>query len=208
MDLRSQPKDAKGLPLFPVSSENVPVFGGYWLRRMGIWLVRVTGWRMVGEIPDEKKLVLAAAPHTSNWDFILAMLFVMATGIRISYLMKKEAFVWPFGKLFMALGGIPLNRKAADDTVDQIAQWYSEHDKVWVVITPEGTRGKVERWKTGFLRLAERADVPVYLVAWDYPTKTIHIGKKWPRSGDHVKDAEGIRDYLCSRYTGRHPENQ
>jgi len=136
------------------------------------------------------------------------MLFVMATGIRISYLMKKEAFIWPFGKLFMALGGIPLNRKAADDTVEQITQWYREHDKVWVVITPEGTRGKVERWKTGFLRLAERADVPVYLVAWDYPTKTIHIGKKWPRTGDHVRDAEGIRDYLCARYAGRYPENQ
>jgi len=194
--------------VIPDTPVNMPRAGGRFRRWLGRTLLRLSGWRLIGEIPNNKKLILAAAPHTSNWDFILAMLVVMALGVRVSYLMKKEAFIWPFATLFKHLGGIPLDRHAAEDTVEQIAGWYRSHEKVWVVITPEGTRSKVDKWKTGFLRIAAAAEVPVHVVAWDYPTKTMIFGPKWQTTGDHVNDAQNIRDYLTDKYRGRIPDNQ
>jgi len=193
------------LPPMPAA---VPRAGGPFRRWMGRGLLHLCGWRVTGALPDHPKLVLAAAPHTSNWDFVIAMFVVMAFGVRVSYLMKKEAFVWPLSKLFMALGGIPIDRGAAQDVVGQIAGWYQKHERVWVVITPEGTRAKVDRWKTGFLRIAERAQVPVCLVAWDYPSKRLHIGPCWSLTGDHERDTCAIRQYIRDKFTAKYPERQ
>ena len=194
--------------IVPPMPPSVPVAGNRLTRWVGRKLLALAGWRLEGEFPDEPKIVIAAAPHTSNWDFVVAMLAIMALGVRVSYLMKKEAFIWPFGKLFMWLGGIPLDRSSTEDTVQQIISWYDTHDQVWVVITPEGTRAKVEKWKTGFLRVVEGAKVPLLLVAWDYPGKTIVLDRIWSTTGDHVVDAEAIRNYINSKYQGRIPENQ
>lgn len=194
--------------LYPPVPEGLASFGNGVTRRIGRFLLRLVGWRLVGELPKEKRLVLAAAPHTSNWDFVSAMLIVMATGVQISYLMKKEAFFWPFRDLFLWLGGVPIDRSASQDTVEQITDYYKKQDKLWVVFTPEGTRSKVERWKTGFVRVAHEADVPVLLIAWDYPSKTMRLDKLWHTTGDHESDAEAIREYMCSRYTGKYPDKQ
>lgn len=191
-----------------VIPEEVPRLGNAVTRAVGRGLLRLLGWKVVGELPPVRKAVFAAAPHTSNWDFLVAMAAVMAMGLKISYLMKKEAFFWPFKDVFMSLGGIPIDRKAAVDTVQQIKTWFAKEESLWVVITPEGTRSYVKKWKTGFLRVAEQSSVPVVLVAWDYPSKTMHIDKLWRVGCDHDKDAEEIRHYLCSKYTGCHPEKQ
>ena len=200
----------KTLPdaVIPAIPEHLDRIGNGASRRLGQALLRLMGWRLVGEIPKHKQLVMAAAPHTSNWDFILAMLAVLATGIRISYLMKKEAFFWPLRSCFLWLGGIPIDRSAAENTVDQIATWFQRKEKLWVVITPEGTRSKVKRWKTGFLRLAQKVDVPVLLVVWDYPNKCIRLETQWQTTGDHEFDANAIREYIDSRYKGRHAHRQ
>ena len=177
-----------------------------WLGRVGLKLI---GWRVTGEFPAEKKFLIALAPHTSNWDFVTAMLGLLAIGIKLSFLMKKEAFFWPLRDLFIALGGIPINRGAADDTVRQIRDWYNTHEKVCVAITPEGTRAKVDKWKTGFLRIARKAEVPLFIVAWDYPSKSIVLDKCWEFTGDnYIDEAEKIRTYINSRFTGKHPQNQ
>lgn len=192
----------------PRLSEKAPRFGSGIVRWFGRLGLRLMGWKVKGEIPNVPKAVFSAAPHTSNWDFIIAMLTVMALGVKISYLMKKEAFFWPFKGLFRSLGGIPLDRRAADDTVSQIVSWLDKSEKMWVVITPEGTRKRVDKWKTGFLRVAAEANVPVILVAWDYPSKTLFVDKLWHASGDHISDAESIRTYINNKYQGRHPEMQ
>lgn len=194
--------------LVPERKESTPKFGNKLVRKIGRAGLRLMGWKVRGDLPDLPKAVFSAAPHTSNWDFILAMFAVMAIGVKISYLMKKEAFFWPFKGLFMALGGIPLDRKATDDTVTQIVHCFNKADRLWVVITPEGTRKFVEKWKTGFLRVAHEAEVPVILVAWDYPSKTLFIDRVWHPSGDHNADVEEIRTYMRAKYTGRHPQKQ
>lgn len=163
---------------------------------------------MVGDLPSVNKAVLVVAPHTSNWDFIIAIAAMMAKQVKLSYLMKKEAFFWPFKNLFISFGGIPIDRSAASDIVDQIKQEYDSSEALWVAITPEGTRSKVTRWKTGFLRIAIQAQVPIIIIAWDYPSKQLHIDKLWWPEGDSEKDAELIKEYISSRYTGRHPERQ
>lgn len=176
-----------------------------WLGRL---LLRISGWRLVGEVPRIPKLVIAVGPHTSNWDLIFALYVLMASGIRLSWFMKQEAFIWPFSRLFVALGGIPLDRSSASGTVVQMAEAFVERERLWVALTPEGTRGKVSHWKTGFLRMAEAANVPVLLVGWDYPTRTICIDSLWQVTGNHEQDAAAIRDHINRLYTGRHPRHQ
>lgn len=193
--------------LVPVP-ERVPRVGNRLTRWIGRSILILLGWRVDGTLPNQPKLVLAAAPHTSNWDFILAMAVAMALGVKLSYLMKKEAFVWPLKYIFLALGGVPIDRKASEGVVSQLNTWFEENEKAWLAITPEGTRAHAGVWKTGFLRVIERAKVPLLIVAWDYPSKTVHIDKLWPVSGQHVDDLEAIQRHFREHYTGRHPSRQ
>lgn len=166
------------------------------------------GWRVTGNLPNEPKMMVALAPHTSNWDFVISMAAIMAIGIRVSYLMKKEAFIWPFSLVWQWLGGVPLNRKATADTVEQLAQTYREREKLWLAIAPEGTRQKVTYWRTGFLRIAHLAQVPVLIVGWDYQNKVMNADKLWHPTGDHEKDAAELRNYVGAKFVGKHSSLQ
>ncbi|UTA47303.1 1-acyl-sn-glycerol-3-phosphate acyltransferase [Simiduia sp. 21SJ11W-1] len=196
------------MAVVPLLPEDAPRFGGSLTRALGRGLLHLLGWRLEGELPNEKKVMVALAPHTSNWDFIVAMPVIMALGIRVSYLMKKEAFIWPFSILFRWWGGIPIDRSASQDVVGQVASWYAEHDAVWVAITPEGTRKKVGQYKTGFVRIAHAAGVPVLTIAWDFPSKALVVDKLWTTTGNHEADAERIRAHINSHYRGAQPQYQ
>jgi len=179
----------------------MPVMGNACSRFIGRILLRAMGWKLTGKFPNEPKLMIALAPHTSNWDFVVAMPVIMAVGVKVSFLMKKEAFFWPLNKLFAWWGAIPTERGEANDMVEQVAAWYGAHDQVWVAITPEGTRKKAERWKTGFLRIAYRAEIPVFLVAWDYPNKRLHCDRLFTPTGDHAADLVQIQEHFTQGYT-------
>jgi len=149
-------------------------------------MLNIMGWKIIGDVPNINKAVLVVAPHTSNWDFIIAMAALLAKQVKLSY----------------------FDRSAAGDTVEQIKNEYQRSAALWVAITPEGTRAKVERWKTGFLRIAIQAEVPIVIIAWDYPTKCLHVDKVWWPESDQDSEAEAIKEYIFSRYTGKHPERQ
>ena len=188
----------------PDIHENVPVDGNAFSKKLGCFILRMMGWRFHGQLPPHKKVIIAAGIHTSNWDFIVVMAAKLALGVHFSYLMKKEAFIWPLAGLFKKWGGVPIDRANSDGIVEQITTWIHDQDKAWVAITPEGTRAKVTKWKTGFLRIAASANVPVFIVSWDFPSKTLHIIGEWPLTGDHDKDAEEIRQHLYAHYQGKH----
>lgn len=192
----------------PTLPEYAPKTGNRLTRWMGRLLMRAIGWRVRGNFPNCRQLLICGAPHTSNWDFVITLLASMEVGLRFSYLMKKEAFFWPFKGLFLSFGGIPLDRSDAAAVVDQITQWYREHEQVWLAITPDGTRARVEKWKTGFVRIAHEAKAPVLIVSWNYPDKTLYIDRLWHTTGDHEKDALEIRDYVNGRFVARFPQNQ
>ena len=195
-------------PLYPQMPPQIPTKGNRLSRAVGCYLLHLLGWRVTGQFPHESKVICAVGPHTSNWDFIIGMAGILATGIDARYLMKKEAFIWPFTRLFVWLGGEPLDRKATENTVEQIVQHFQKKEKLWLAIAPEGTRKKVDYWRNGFLRIADSANVPVLLVGFDYVNREFVIDKLWATTGDYAVDAAAIRDYMRQRFVGRHPNQQ
>lgn len=183
----------------------MPRMGNRFSRWLGARLLGLMGWKVAGAIPNHGRLVIAGAPHTSNWDFVTAMFLVMALGVKFSYLMKKEAFFWPFKGLFMALGGIPIDRSRGDAVMEDMKTWFENNEHCWVGITPEGTRGEVQRFKTGFLRIANVAQVPILLFAWHYPKKTFYLMESPPLSGDIEADVALIKAFYDANFVGRNP---
>lgn len=187
--------------------EEMPRIGNWFTKGVGLLIVKMLGWRIDGEFPPEKKVMVALAPHTSNWDFIVAMPFIMALGLKASWMMKKEAFFFPFKGLFKWLGGIPTDRAAPGGMAKQVAVQFRENEKMWVAIAPEGTRKYNDRWKNGFLRIAYAANVPILIVAWDFPNKRICVDSLYRPTGDVQVDMREIRRRY-NQYRGRRPENQ
>jgi 1-acyl-sn-glycerol-3-phosphate acyltransferase len=187
---------------------SAPQKGNRFSRWLGRRILAAMRWRLEGELPDHPQLVVAVGPHTSNWDFIVAMGVILALGVRVNYLMKREAFFWPLGGLFRWCGGLPLDRRRTSDIVPAIVDHYRQSPALWLAITPEGTRAKVGYWKTGFLRIASEAKVPVLVAAWDYPRRTFVLDRLWSTTEDHVADAAAIRRHVCASYQGRYPELQ
>ena len=179
-----------------------PQTGNAVVRWIGRVMLLLMGWRIVGEIPKVPKGILIGAPHTTNWDLPLAIAMRFATGLRYSWMMKAEAFREPFGTLWRALGGVAIDRKAAKDAPSQMADWFNSQDKAFLGITPEGTRSKVERWKTGYLRIAQAADVPVIVVGVDGANRELRFDRTFPLTGDIEADNEAIRDYVRTHYSG------
>lgn len=187
--------------------EEMPRIGNRFTAAIGSLLLKALGWRIEGEFPAERKVMVALAPHTSNWDFVVAMPFILALRLKISWLMKKEAFFFPFKKLFMSLGGIPTDRSAPGGMAKQVANQFRKNEKMWVAITPEGTRKKVTKWKNGFLRIAYAAGVPILVVAWDFPNKRIRVDSLYRPTGELDIDMREIQRRF-GQYQGRNPEKQ
>lgn len=160
-----------------------------------------------GTIPDVPKAILLGAPHTSNWDLLLAMGMKYSLGLNYNWMMKKEAFFFPFGGMFKAMGGIPVDRKAAKGVVGEMQDWFEANEKAWIGITPEGTRTKVERYKKGYLRIAYAAKIPIFVVGVDSVTRTLVFDQIMDLSGDIEIDNNQIRAFVRSKYKGLKPKN-
>jgi 1-acyl-sn-glycerol-3-phosphate acyltransferase len=171
---------------------------------MGRLFLRFFGWKTEGQLPEGKKFVIIAAPHTSNWDlpFMLAVAYVF--DVQISFLMKQTMFVGPFGPFFRWLGGIPVDRTARHNLVDQCVKVLQERDGLTLAIPPEGTRSKVRYWKTGFYWIAHGAKVPILLGFLDYKRKVGGLGPTFFPSGDLQGDLEKIRAFYVG-ISGKHP---
>ena len=189
-----------------VTNAHVPQRGNRLTKWIGATILNVMGWKIVGEFPQESKVVFIGVPHTSNWDFIIAVSSMQAVGLRASWMMKKEAFFWPLGGFFQKLGGVPIDRKSKSDLTTQMANWFSEHEKAWLGITPEGTRSKVKALKKGYLRIAYAAKVPVFLIALDGENKHVVLDRVWPLTYDTELDNRKIKAYYDKTYKGIRPE--
>ncbi len=173
------------------------------LRWLGRTILRVGGWRIVGAFPDVPKLVLIAAPHSSNWDGLYGYGLVMALGLDVKVLGKQELFWWPLGPILRWLGVIAVNRAAAHGVIEQLAEQIRGADKFWFGIAPEGTRKRVEHWKPGFWKIAKAADVPVVPAYFHYPEKIIGIGAPFVLSDDMPADIARIRAWYRP-WQGKH----
>jgi 1-acyl-sn-glycerol-3-phosphate acyltransferase len=181
-------------PLLPVIPPNMPqVKPNRFTRWFGRSVLRLGGWRVTGTLPDIPKLVLIAAPHSSNWDGVWGMAAKIAMGFDARVLGKDSLFWWPLSILLRRLGVIPLDRSNPQGVVEQSVELIRRSPKLWFALAPEGTRKPVERWKAGFLKIAHGAGVPVLLVYFHYPDKVIGMGPLFHTTGDLQADMAAIR---------------
>jgi 1-acyl-sn-glycerol-3-phosphate acyltransferase len=170
-------------------------------------LLRMGGWRLLGEFPDVAKLVVIGAPHSSYWDGVWGLLMKVALGVDVNIMIKREVLHSPLGLILRPIGLIAIDRGAATDVVSQMAARFARKPTMWLGITPEGTRKPVVQWKSGFLRIATAAGVPILPVFFDYPGKTFILGKPVYPSGDLVADMAAIRA-LFRGYHGKYRDTE
>jgi 1-acyl-sn-glycerol-3-phosphate acyltransferase len=170
-------------------------------------ILRLTGWRIQVIPPQTSRYVVISAPHTSNWDFVLALLFMTVEHIPIRLMAKESLFHGPVGILMRSLNALPVNRRERTNMVDQVAAKFSEYDELIIGITPEGTRKKTSRWHTGFYYIALKAKVPIVMAYLDYKNKVCGLGPSIMPTGDIQADFMIIRDFY-SGITGKYPQNQ
>lgn len=155
--------------------------------------------------PLPPKCVIALAPHTSNWDFIIGKLYTTAIGESNLFLMKKEWFFWPLGIIMKRMGGIPVHRNKNTNITDSVAEQAKKADIFRICVTPEGTRKANADWKKGFYYIALKADIPILLYGLDFKTKTIVCTKTVIPNGDVDTQLQEIKDYFRD-FTGKHPK--
>lgn len=164
------------------------------------------GWKIEGELPkDIHKYVIAVAHHTSNWDFPLGVAFKFVTRIEIRYFAKHSLFFWPLGVVMRTFGGLPIERTKSGNRVQQMADQITASDHFILAIAPEGTRSKVQRWKTGFYHIAKTAGVPIIPIAFNYRDKVVAVGEPMMPSDDMKQDLLSLHHFFADR-PGKFPE--
>jgi 1-acyl-sn-glycerol-3-phosphate acyltransferase len=171
--------------------------------------LRLLGWRADGMTPAEiaayPKYVLIAAPHTSNWDFPMTLMICFVLHLRVYWMAKASLFAWPIGWLSRFLGGIPIDRSASNNTVQNTVAAFGARERLAVIVAPEGTRGRVTHWKTGFYHMANGAGVPIALAYLDFKKKTGGIGMMFQPTGDINADMAAIQQFY-SGITGKNSD--
>lgn len=163
-------------------------------RWISIVVLKLAGWKSIGESPaDLKKCVMIAAPHTSNWDlpFMLMIAFVLRK--KIYWMGKEQIFKFPFKRLMMWMGGIPVDRSKSNNMVQASVDAITNAEQMYLIVPPEGTRAKVTYWKTGFYHIAHNAGVPILMGFLDYTNKTGGILGTFETTGDIDADMKAIQ---------------
>ncbi len=165
---------------------------------------KIWGWKIEGIPLTVPKFVIAVVPHTSNWDFIVGLLLRPASNLNhCVYIGKSSLFVFPLGYLFRALGGMPVERTKSNNFVKSVAAIYPKYEKFGICISPEGTRKKVDKFRTGFYYVAKEANVPIILCKFDWANKTVSYAEPF-----YVTDnVEADMKYIISHFIGVQGKN-
>ena len=166
-------------------------------------LLRLSGWSTSGEVP--RKGVLVGAPHTSNWDWVITMLLAWDSGVVIRLLVKKEFFKGPVGWFLRRTGAVALDRENPGATIRALVEDSRTDETFLLGIAAEGTRSKVDYWKSGFYRIAQQTDLPITLAWLDAPSRTVGWGPTFPVTGDVTADMDRLRAFYADK-RGFHPE--
>lgn len=175
------------------------------LRLFAVLVCKITGWRLINNVPQLKKFVVVGAPHTSNWDGFWSICFVSLHRIPFKFLIKKDLFFFPLGFILKALGGLPVDRSKSTSTIDQCVGFFKHSDHMVLGITPEGTRSYNPNWKKGFYHISEKAGVPLVVGYIDYQEKIMCMDHIFEKTGDIDQDIERLKAFYRSK-KGKHPE--
>lgn len=190
----------------PVSRTlGAPRRGNRFTRAFGSLVLRAIGFHVEGVVPEVPKAVVVAAPHTANRDIIVALAAKVSLGVHVHWMGKHTVFWPPLGWLLRWLGGVPIDRRGAHGTVNEAVALFGERDQLFLGMSPEGTRGRVERWKTGFHHIATGAGVPIIPMALDYGARAVRIYPPRPVTADVAADVAALRA-LYSPGMAKYPE--
>jgi|SRR5690554_3394268 len=171
-----------------------------------LWF-RLSGWRIPKVIPQSiRQYVLVVAPHTSNIDFFVGIAARKIMGLNVKYIAKRELFVFPVKKLLLNLGRFPVDRSKRGSLVDQMVENFQKIDDFAITVTPEGTRSKVDTWKTGFYHIASKAKVPIIMVGFDYQKKWVVVSEPFYVTDDIENDINEMHKFF-ENIVPKHPEN-
>jgi 1-acyl-sn-glycerol-3-phosphate acyltransferase len=193
-------------PRIPVLGPNVQRAHGRFAAAVGRFMMGIRGWRVEGNMPDVPRMVLIVAPHTSNWDFPTGLYVKLAMRMGARFIGKHTLFRFPLGIFMRWLGGVPVDRGAAAGFVGETARVVREAERVTLVIAPEGTRKRADKWKSGFYRIAQEAGVPIVPVGFDYPRRVIWFAPPFLPTGDYERDLAYLRGLYRPEMALR-PEN-
>ncbi len=174
-------------------------------RFLGRAYLRIIGWRWEGERPDVPRYVLIAAPHTSNWDLPHMLAFAFIFDIPLAWMGKHTLFKGFGGRFLLSLGGVPVDRRAPQGLVKQVAEEINRRDQIALAVPPEGTRSRAEYWKSGFYYMALEAKVPILMGFLDFAGKRGGYGPLLTPTGDVKADMDVIRAFYADKH-GRYPE--
>ena len=164
------------------------------------------GWKAIGTFDYPDKCIVIAAPHTSNWDFVIGKCYGYISGIKAKYLIKSSFFLPILGAFFRWNGGIAVFSDSKNNLVDQMVEKFDSTNNLILGIAPEGTRSRVKKWKTGFYHIAYKANIPILLLGVDFKKKKIGVIDSLNPSGNIKKDMLFIQDKF-KNLTGKIPEN-
>lgn len=160
---------------------------------------KLLGWKIVGNTNFSKdtikKAVIVAAPHTSWYDFPIAIILRRVVDVKVNFIAKEELFKWPFGYYFRAVGGRALDRASGQNKVEKIAKLFDNEEEFRLALAPEGTRKKVEEWKTGFYYIAKAANVPVILFTLDFKNKQNKVSEPFYLTDDFEADFKFMKAF-------------
>ena len=175
------------------------------LQKIGQFFLTITGWKFKGDIPRSDRIILVAGPHTSNWDFLLALAFIFGLNLNVFWIGKHTLFKNGFSKIMRKLGGVPVDRASPELLMNEVSHIVKKQQGVIIAISPEGTRKKVERLKSGFLRIAKTTNSQILLAGIDFESKLIHLGKLFQPSGNTESDLLNVHNYF-RQFKGKRPE--
>ena len=159
---------------------------------LGMW-----GFKIDGKYPyDLPKKIFAVVPHTSWWDFFLGLFVRASLGAKIQFVAKDSLFFPPLGWIMKALGGIPVDRSKRNNFVDAVVDIYNSRSELAIAIAPEGTRKKVDKFKTGFYHIARNANIPIVPIQFNYANKRVHFGKPIYPGDDTETDIKALEEYF------------
>lgn len=188
--------DAPNLVIFDSATSRPAPFRGVaseLFRYVCIAYLKLSGWRMAGDWPALDKIVLVAAPHTSNWDGVNMLAAAGYYRVTLNWMGKKSLTTGPFGWIIKWLGCVPIDRSEKNDLVKSMSDAFQTRQHMILAIPPEGTRSLATEWKSGFYHIAHQAGVPILLTVLDYGTRTISVRGVMTPSGDYAADLAIIR---------------
>jgi len=192
--------------LIPPVGDEIHRRGNFITKSLAALALLLTGWRFEGQLPNLRKFVIIVAPHTSNWDFVVGVMAMFALGLRGTFLGKDTLFRPPLGWFMRWLGGIPVDRASKNNVVDQTVSYVTTRDRILLALSPEGTRKRIEKWRSGFYWVAVGAGVPIVPVAFDFSRKRFTIFPPQTMTGDVHTDMALLRSFFKSGMAYR-PEN-